>query len=50
MLGKVLLLSIIFTAIPNAKFSVKFGDYFLEQVTENSNVTSQINRKINYFN
>lgn len=48
--GKVLLLSIIFAVIPSAKFSVKFGNYFLELVTEISNITSQINRKINCLN
>lgn len=50
MLGKVLLLFIISTVIPSAKFSVKFGDYILEQTTVNSKVTNQISRKINFFN
>lgn len=48
-LGKVLLLFIIFSVSPNAKFSVNFGDYILEQTAENSKVTNQISRKINSF-
>lgn len=50
MLGKVLLLFVIFAVIPSAKFSVKFEDYILEQSTENSKVASQINRNISSFN